>query len=359
MKRRSSGSGGSTSSGELAEAASAEAASAAAGISLPWVYTAAILLLTIAGKAGDALMPTLLSSQPLLLLALNSNDLHLALTSTTVPIFPWAIVGMLRRLAEDPVFFLIGWWYRTDALTWIRANYPTAADKLEVSCPKDDSFLLENSAFYAQRMMISIQQSAEGFFRRAAYLAVVVEPGMVVCLLAGCARMHPAVFVTLNVGGTAARLGAIRGAGALFPAQVEQLLTLVEAYKYVLLAVMTAIVAASSVGMHRQQRAADPSSVDDEYVVEAALRAGKGKQFQGKYEVKWMGYPSSDNTWEPESHIKDNVVFARHAPLGVPSPESCERLDTARFPQRQRQRVNGGAVADVDPRLCGVRWHAV
>lgn len=72
-------------------------------LNLPWVYTIALAVVTVAGKAGDALAPALLGSQPLLLLALNANDVHLALTSTTVPVVAWTVVGMIRRLAEDPV----------------------------------------------------------------------------------------------------------------------------------------------------------------------------------------------------------------------------------------------------------------
>jgi hypothetical protein len=75
---------------------------------LPLCFTAAIVGLTVAGKAGDALAPSLVGDAPLLLLALNSNDLHLALTAVSVPLIPWVLVGMLRRLAEDPVFYMIG-----------------------------------------------------------------------------------------------------------------------------------------------------------------------------------------------------------------------------------------------------------
>ena len=72
-------------------------------LSLPLVYTIALAVVTVAGKAGDALGPALVGSHPIVLLGLNANDLHLALTSTTVPLLPWALVGMIRRLAEDPV----------------------------------------------------------------------------------------------------------------------------------------------------------------------------------------------------------------------------------------------------------------
>eukprot|EP01048_Picozoa_sp_COSAG05_P025076 COSAG05_NODE_6205_length_1000_cov_1.571587_1_plen_127_part_00 len=86
----------------------AVAASTGSHLRLPFCFTGAIIALTIAGKAGDALAPSLVHSFPLLLLALNANDLHLALTATLVPWPPWLVVGMARRLAEDPVFFLIG-----------------------------------------------------------------------------------------------------------------------------------------------------------------------------------------------------------------------------------------------------------
>jgi hypothetical protein len=92
--------------------ATVTAAAAAAGdddgFRVPLCFSVAIAGLTVAGKAGDALAPTLLGSSPLILLALNSNDLHLALTTPSVSLLPWLVVGMLRRLAEDPIFFLLG-----------------------------------------------------------------------------------------------------------------------------------------------------------------------------------------------------------------------------------------------------------
>lgn len=75
---------------------------------LPVYFTVGIVVLTIAGKVGDAFAPSLLLDSPSWLLALNSNDLHLALTANTVPRARWMALGMLRRLAEDPIFFLIG-----------------------------------------------------------------------------------------------------------------------------------------------------------------------------------------------------------------------------------------------------------
>jgi hypothetical protein len=53
------------------------------------------------------------------------------------------------------IFFLIGWWYRDDATRWMQANYPAAAQSWE---------------------------KAERYFRRASYAAVIIEPGMIVCV---------------------------------------------------------------------------------------------------------------------------------------------------------------------------------
>eukprot|EP00435_Cladocopium_sp_Y103_P001261 s2018_g1.t1 len=94
------------------------------GFQIPWIYTAAIGVLTIAGKAGDAFGPVLVSEWPLSLLVLNSNDLHLGLTSPTTHWLPWYIIGTLRRLAEDPVFFLIGWHYSDSGLWELNCGGP-------------------------------------------------------------------------------------------------------------------------------------------------------------------------------------------------------------------------------------------
>ena len=45
------------------------------------VCVALIVVVTVASKFGDALAPTLVDTRPLTLLALNANDLHLALTA--------------------------------------------------------------------------------------------------------------------------------------------------------------------------------------------------------------------------------------------------------------------------------------
>ncbi len=38
----------------------------------------------------------------------------------------------------------------------------------------------------------------------------------------------------------------------------------------------------------------------------------------GAYLIKWAGYPDSDNTWEPRSHLPDSVFEDDAGPLSFP-----------------------------------------
>ncbi|CAK0870213.1 unnamed protein product [Prorocentrum cordatum] len=198
--------------------APAEREAADARLQVPMLFSGGILVLTVAGKVGDAAAPVLVADWPVALLALNANDLHCGLTSASVPL---ALVrsSAVRRLAEDPLFFFLGWRYRDRALGWLRRRSPGAADGLD---------------------------RAEALFRRASFAAVLIEPGAVVCCLAGAARMQPLTFCTLNVLGTAARLLLIRGLGALFPQQLDYVLGLVRLYQRWLLLGAVALTAAGA-----------------------------------------------------------------------------------------------------------------
>ena len=87
-----------------------------------------IAIITVAGKLGDAAAPALLPGRPLLLLALNSSDAFVALTSAltssrTASLVAFAVAA-LRRLAEDALFFAAGWRHGDQAATLLRAWIP-------------------------------------------------------------------------------------------------------------------------------------------------------------------------------------------------------------------------------------------
>ena len=163
-----------------------------------WFLTYSIVTLQAVSKVGDAFGPALATTRPLLLLAVNSNDLHVALTSALIPTkemsgYAWFLVALARRLLEDPLFFSFGWAYREDALRFLKEKAP--------------------------RVAVS-SSSAESNVRRLSFMAVLLEPGAIVCTLAGVFRMDPKTFLLLNVLGTLARLAGIRGLSAMFPTQL-------------------------------------------------------------------------------------------------------------------------------------------
>ena len=118
------------------------------------VLLALVVFVTILGKSGDALAPV--HDRPLTLLALNANDLHLGLTARRTSPLAYALVGVARRLAEDPVFYRLG------------ATFgPSALDRLE--------------RWFPGRGLKHAVSRTEAWFRRFALVAVAVEPGAAVC----------------------------------------------------------------------------------------------------------------------------------------------------------------------------------
>lgn len=161
------------------------------------VVGAFLAVIATSAVVGNALAPTLLVRHPLLLLALNATTRHLVLTSTSIDVVPYVVVGLGRRLLEDPFLFLLGRWYGDDAIAWV-----------------DDK--VGGGAY-----LRAVQRN----FHRVGWLLVAVAPGGVVCVLAGISRMRTAVFLTLNIVGTLATIVLLRRFGDAFAGPIEVLLT--------------------------------------------------------------------------------------------------------------------------------------
>ena len=95
-------------------------------------------------------------------------------------------MGVSRRLVEDPLFYFVGRFYPHRAETHLARYFPDVARAAD---------------------------RCRAWFRRFATLAVFVEPGAAVCLMAGASRMSPTWFALVNVVGTVLRVGAVRAAG--------------------------------------------------------------------------------------------------------------------------------------------------
>lgn len=144
---------------------------------------------------------------PLRLLALNSSNRYLLATSVSTDLVPYVLVALLRLMAPDPLFYLLGFTYRGKALNWARQVFPgmdRAFDQFE---------------------------SQGGATRRVLDGAVFIAPNNPVCLLAGVAAMPWRRFVVLAVSGTLARIALLRGIGQIFSDQIEDVLEVVAQYQ--------------------------------------------------------------------------------------------------------------------------------
>ncbi|MGI8574555.1 MAG: DedA family protein [Egibacteraceae bacterium] len=161
------------------------------GKRLTWV-AAPLVLLSLMGIAAAAFTPVLIREHPLLLLVLESRNRYLLLASPRTGWVAFTVVGVLRRLASDPFFYLLGRWYGDRALRWLEEQSGSTG-----------------TVRWVQR-----------WFAKVADLAVLLFPGALVCVLAGTAGMRWRRFLALNVAGSvlavvALRILAVRASGVL------------------------------------------------------------------------------------------------------------------------------------------------
>jgi membrane protein DedA with SNARE-associated domain len=134
-----------------------------------------IIVLISIGTIANAIHPTLVKNHPLLLVALEPRNRWVILVAEKVAFWPLLIFGTLRRLASDPLFFLLGYLYGDGAVRW-------AERKLDGGT--------------------GVIKWIEKAFHRAGPVLVFFFPGALVCVLAGATGMSPVLFFVLNIVGT-------------------------------------------------------------------------------------------------------------------------------------------------------------
>jgi membrane protein DedA with SNARE-associated domain len=197
------------------------------------LVSVALAVVATLAVAGNALAPTLVVSHPLVLLALNTTTRHLILTSNSVDLVPYLVVGLGRRLLEDPFLFLLGRWYGDEAIAWVDAKLGGGR---------------------TLRWM-------QAHFHRVGWLLVAVVPGGVVCVLAGASRMPPALFLVLNIVGTVATILVLRRFGDVFAGPVDATVAFM-ADNVVVLTAASVILTGMYVIRRRRRRGA-PALPDD------------------------------------------------------------------------------------------------
>jgi membrane protein DedA with SNARE-associated domain len=158
-----------------------------------FVLVAPIVVLVIGGYFANATWPALLRSHPLLLIALDPRNRWLVLVSNKVSVAPFMIVGFVRRVLSDPLFFILGYLYGDRAVRWVERRF--APDT-------------------------GLVPWMEKNFNKFSPALVFLFPGALVCVLAGAMGMNPWLFAALNVSGTIAILVVLYEFGDVFSGPV-------------------------------------------------------------------------------------------------------------------------------------------
>jgi len=182
----------------------------------------AVVCFVVAGYVGGATWAKLLDSHPLVLLALSPINRYLLLTTNSLDWYSYFGVGLLRHLAPDPLFYLLGVWYGRRAIAWVLDTYPIAKRIFG-----EDGRTLEDPTR-----------------RRIIYPLAFFAPNNWVSLLCGASKIPFRQFIVLNVAGTFTRLVLCRWIGSIFDSQIRDIAEWVGKYSWPITGVSIVLVLA-------------------------------------------------------------------------------------------------------------------
>ena len=139
------------------------------------LIVAPIIVIFVVGTIGNMIHPTLLVNAPLLLVAMEPRFRYMLLVAPRVELLPFMVVVLIRRLFADPFLFALGRMYGDSGVRWMERQ-------------------LQDTIGWVRKV--------ERGFGKAAWIFVLLWPGLVVCTLAGATGMSFATFIVLNVVGT-------------------------------------------------------------------------------------------------------------------------------------------------------------
>ncbi len=154
------------------------------------VFAVPMVLLAIGANFGNALAPTLITDEPMLLLALAPRLRWLLLTSPKLDAFPFYAIPLVRAVGVLSLYYAFGRKYGDAALRWMEVR----------------------TGRRALRPVLWIERQ----FHRGRYGILILFPGTLAALLAGADRMRYSAFLTVAMASTAVRLVLIRTVADLF-----------------------------------------------------------------------------------------------------------------------------------------------
>lgn len=184
-----------------------------------------IVVLTALAYVGDIFAAGLVERHPLWLIALNTRKRYLALVVPhTDPVF-FYIVGTIRQVFSDPLFYLLGRWYGDAGVRWLERKMGESG---------------------------SMVRFMERGFAKASWPMVALFPNALICMLAGASSMPAWLFLLLNVGGTIVAMVTLRAFGNVFDAPLEAITGFLDQYRWQLIAFSAALFGLNALLNRRQ-----------------------------------------------------------------------------------------------------------
>jgi membrane protein DedA with SNARE-associated domain len=168
------------------------------------LVVAPLIVMVACGYVAGATWAQLVETHPLTLIMLSAQNRYLILVVNHVDPSSYYLVGTIRLLLPDPLFYLLGYWYGDAAVRWMESRTATVGSML---------------------------RWLEQAFGRWGYPLVFLFPNNPVCLFAGAARMKIWAFTVLNVTGTIARLILIAWIGYSLQRPIDAVLDFVARYR--------------------------------------------------------------------------------------------------------------------------------
>ena len=152
-----------------------------------------ISCVNILGKLADVLI-LILGQMPTVLLLLNANDVNLTIASAAnMPFYSFVLIGVVRRVIEDCLYFFSGRWYGKDIVAYLTK---------------------ENRRSWLKVSKAKVRES-ERLMRAYGVAILLVLPGALTCFAYGMAKRgsRRRTFLFLDSLGAALRVVLFRVAG--------------------------------------------------------------------------------------------------------------------------------------------------
>jgi membrane protein DedA with SNARE-associated domain len=192
-----------------------------------------IVVLTALAYVGDFVWAGLVEDHPLWLIALNTRKRYLALVVPHTDPIPYYVVGTLRQVMSDPLFFLLGRWYGDSGVRWLERKLGEGG---------------------------SMVRFMERGFAKASWPMVAVFPNALVCMLAGASAMPVWLFLVLNVGGTFVAMVVLRLFGDVFGGPIAAFTGFVNDYRLPIIA-LSGVLVAVNIAMNKKKGTSELESV--------------------------------------------------------------------------------------------------